>query len=91
MGFRGEAMASIAAIAHVEMITRPAQDEVATRILINGSVIEKQEKVQGMSGTNITVKNLFFNVPARRKFLKSDPVELKHIMDGISSCGLSKY
>lgn len=81
MGFRGEAMASIAAIAHVEMITRPAQDEVATRILINGSVIEKYEKVQGMLGTNVTVKNLFYNVPARRKFLKSDPVELKHIMD----------
>lgn len=81
MGFRGEAMASIAAIAHVELITRQLQADVATKIVIEGSMMTKQEKVQGMPGTSITVKNLFYNVPARRKFLKSDPVELKHIMD----------
>lgn len=81
MGFRGEAMASIAAIAHVELITRQYQEEIATRIVIEGSELTKQEKVQAMPGTSITVKNLFYNVPARRKFLKSDPVELKHIMD----------
>lgn len=81
LGFRGEALASIAAIAHVEMITRQSSEEIASRILIEGSEIRKQEKVQAMTGTSITVKNLFYNVPARRKFLKSDPVELKHIMD----------
>lgn len=81
MGFRGEALASIAAISHVEMVTRQSQEEVANRIVIEGSVLSKQEKVQAMPGTSITVKNLFYNVPARRKFLKSDPVELKHIMD----------
>ncbi len=81
MGFRGEALASIAAIAHVEMITRQHQEEVANRLVIEGSVVTKQEKVQAMPGTSITIKNLFYNVPARRKFLKSDPVELKHILD----------
>ncbi|MCZ2100276.1 MAG: DNA mismatch repair endonuclease MutL [Chitinophagales bacterium] len=81
MGFRGEALASIAAIAHVEMITRPAEEEVGHRYINEGSVIVKSEKVQAMQGTTITVKNLFYNVPARRKFLKSDPVEMKHILD----------
>ncbi len=81
MGFRGEAMASIAAIAHVEMITKQHHEDVAHRIVIEGSIVTKSEKVQAMSGTSVTVKNLFYNVPARRKFLKSDPVELKHILD----------
>lgn len=81
MGFRGEALASIAAIAHVELITRPLQEEVATRLVIEGSEVKKLEKVQAMPGTSLTIKNLFYNVPARRKFLKSDPVELKHILD----------
>ena len=81
MGFRGEALASIAAIAHVELTTRQAHEDTATKIQMEGSMLTKQEKVQAMPGTNITVKNLFYNVPARRKFLKSDPVELKHIMD----------
>jgi DNA mismatch repair protein MutL len=89
MGFRGEALASIAAIAHVEMITRPAADELATRISIEGSRIVAQEKVSAMPGTSITVKNLFYNVPARRKFLKSDPVELKHIYDEFQRVVLS--
>lgn len=81
LGFRGEALASIAAISHVELITRQPNTEVATRIVIEGSEVVRHEKVQGTAGTSITVKNLFYNVPARRKFLKSDPVELKHIMD----------
>lgn len=81
MGFRGEALASIAAIAHVELITRQPNDEVGHRILIEGSTIIKNEKAQSMPGTSISIKNLFYNVPARRKFLKSDPVELKHILD----------
>ena len=81
LGFRGEALASIAAIAHVEMITKSSQEELGHRYVNEGSQIVKSEKVQAMTGTMITAKNLFFNVPARRKFLKSDPVEMKHILD----------
>jgi len=81
MGFRGEALASIASIAHVEMLTRTKIQEHGTRIVVNGSKIEKHEAASSPIGTNIQVKNLFFNVPARRKFLKSDPTELKHIID----------
>lgn len=81
MGFRGEALASIAAIAHVELITRLSEDEVGQRLIIEGSHMTKQECVQAPVGTSMSVKNLFFNVPARRKFLKSDPVELRHILD----------
>ena len=81
MGFRGEALASIAAIAQVELTTRTPSEEVGTRLMIEGSEVKKTEKDQAMPGTSITVKNLFYNVPARRKFLKSDPVEFKHILD----------
>ncbi|MBK9255330.1 MAG: DNA mismatch repair endonuclease MutL [Saprospiraceae bacterium] len=81
MGFRGEALASIAAIAQVELITRQHHEDIANRILIEGSLVSKQELIQSAPGTTISVRNLFFNVPARRKFLKSDPVELRHIMD----------
>ncbi|MFZ1705414.1 MAG: DNA mismatch repair endonuclease MutL [Saprospiraceae bacterium] len=81
MGFRGEALASIASIAKVELITMRHLDEVATRIVIEGSVVQKQEPAPSTQGTSISVKNLFYNIPARRKFLKSDPVELKHILD----------
>ncbi len=88
-GFRGEALASIAAIAQVEMITKTVDKELACRIVINGSKLEKQEQVQGNTGTNFSVKNLFYNVPARRKFLKSDPVELKHIMEEIHRIALA--
>jgi DNA mismatch repair protein MutL len=80
-GFRGEALASIAAIAHVELITRKHHADTGTRIVLAGSKIEKTEIVQAQPGTSIAVKNLFFNIPARRKFLKSDPVELKHIVE----------
>jgi len=81
MGFRGEALASIAAISHIELLTRQASEDLGNKINIEGSQLIKQEKVQSMPGSSVTVKNLFFNVPARRKFLKSDPAELKHIMD----------
>lgn len=81
MGFRGEALASIAAIAQVEMLSRPHDSDIATRILIEGTAVQKQESAQSAPGTSIAVKNLFFNVPARRKFLKSDPVEFRHILD----------
>jgi len=80
-GFRGEALASIAAVAHVEMLTKTAVDEVATQIKIAGSEIQEQEPIVAPQGTSIAVKNLFFNIPARRNFLKSNTVELRHIID----------
>ncbi len=88
-GFRGEALASIAAIAQVEMITKRASAELATRIVINGSTIQKQEAVHGETGTNFLVKNLFYNVPARRKFLKSDAVEFRHLLEEIHRVALA--
>nr|WP_299069574.1 DNA mismatch repair endonuclease MutL [uncultured Allomuricauda sp.] len=80
-GFRGEALASIAAIAHVDMQTRLDVFEVGTHIKIEGSKIVFQEVVAIPKGTSISVKNLFFNIPARRNFLKSNQVELRHITD----------
>ncbi len=80
-GFRGEALASIAAVAHVELVTRQDDRDIGTRIILIGSKFKSQTAVQSEVGTKISVKNLFFNVPARRKFLKSDSVELKHIND----------
>lgn len=80
-GFRGEAMASIAAIAQVEMKSRMEGNPIGIAIHIAGSRIVRQEACQAPVGTNISVKNLFFNVPARRNFLKSNQVELRHIMD----------
>ena len=81
MGFRGEALASIAAIAHMEIRTRRAEDTVGTRILVEASKVTAQEGCQCPVGTSVIVRNLFYNVPARRKFLKSDPVEMRHILD----------
>jgi len=81
MGFRGEAMASIAAIAHVEMRTKRAIDELGTMIQIEGSTVKSQESCQSPVGTNTSVKNLFYNVPARRNFLKGNSVELKHAQE----------
>jgi DNA mismatch repair protein MutL len=80
MGFRGEALASIAAIAQVELRTRKADDELGTLIEIAGTRVFKQENVQCDAGTSFLVKNLFFNVPARRRFLKSDNVEKSHLL-----------
>jgi DNA mismatch repair protein MutL len=80
MGFRGEALASIAAIADVELKTKKTEDEVGTFIHIIGSEVKKQEPVACSNGTNFSIKNLFFNVPARRKFLKANTTELKHII-----------
>ena len=80
-GFRGEALASIAAIAQVEVHTKRAEDEMATCLKISGSKVEDQEVSVAPNGTSIAVKNLFYNVPARRNFLKSDKVELRHIID----------
>ena len=80
-GFRGEALASIAAIAHVELKTKQEHDEVGTCIVIEGSTVESQEVVVTPEGTSLSVKNLFFNIPARRNFLKSNAVETRHIID----------
>ena len=81
MGFRGEALASIAAVAQVELRTRIEDEELGTSLSIEGSSFKGQENTSCKQGTSISVKNLFFNVPARRNFLKSNPVELRHIMD----------
>jgi DNA mismatch repair protein MutL len=80
-GFRGEAMASIAAIAHVELKSRTEENPLGIQINIAGSKIISQEPCQAPVGTSISIKNLFFNVPARRNFLKSNQVETRHIMD----------
>ncbi|CEN34755.1 DNA mismatch repair endonuclease MutL [Capnocytophaga cynodegmi] len=80
-GFRGEALASIAAIAHVELITKRPSDELGTELRIEGSKVTYQEPCVTANGTSIAMKNLFFNIPARRNFLKSDSVELRHILD----------
>ena len=89
MGFRGEAMASIAAIAQVELRTRRAIDEVGFLLKIEASDIKAHEPIQTPIGTNILVKNLFYNVPARRNFLKSNPVEMKHIIDEFQRVSLA--
>ena len=89
MGFRGEAMASIAAVAQVEMRTRRATDELGILIKIEASEVKAQEAVATEKGTSIQVKNLFYNVPARRNFLKSNPVEMRHILDEFQRVSLS--
>ena len=81
MGFRGEALASIAAIAQVELKTRRREDEVGTLIVNEGSVVKEQSLVPMAPGTSFSVKNLFFNVPARRNFLKSTQAEMRHIVE----------
>ena len=80
LGFRGEALASVASVAQVIMRTRKAENDLGTELIISGSVVESQEPVNCAAGTSITVKNLFYNVPARRKFLKTNQAELKHIL-----------
>ncbi|MHB8206189.1 DNA mismatch repair endonuclease MutL [Mucilaginibacter sp.] len=89
MGFRGEAMASIAAIAQVELKTRRYEDELGTCILIEGSEVLSQEACSANSGTSISIKNLFYNTPARRNFLKSNPVEMRHIIDEFQRVALA--
>ncbi|MCX2432782.1 MULTISPECIES: DNA mismatch repair endonuclease MutL [unclassified Pedobacter] len=89
MGFRGEAMASIAAIAQVEMKTRRHEDEIGTCISIEGAQVIAQEPVATAAGTQISIKNLFFNTPARRNFLKSNPVEMRHIIDEFQRVALA--
>ena len=89
MGFRGEALASIAAVAQVELKTRRTEDETGTYIEIEHSNVVQQEPVAWQTGTQISMKNLFFNVPARRNFLKSNAAELRHIVDEFIRIALS--
>ncbi len=89
MGFRGEALASIAAVAQVELRTRRATDELGTFIEIQGSQIQRQEPQQCQIGTQFLIKNLFYNVPARRKFLKSDETEMRNILQEMSRITLA--
>lgn len=81
MGFRGEALASIAAVAQVELLTRTANDELGIKLCISGADIVSQEPCATPKGSRFSVKNLFFNVPARRRFLKSDTAEMRHIVN----------
>jgi DNA mismatch repair protein MutL len=88
-GFRGEALASIAAIAHVEMKTRQEHDELGTHLVIEGSKFVSQDVAVVPKGTSFAVKNLFFNIPARRNFLKSETVEQRHIVDEFQRVALA--
>ena len=89
MGFRGEALASIAAVAQVELKTKRAEDETGSYLEIENSVVRNQEPVAVQQGTSIAMKNLFFNVPARRNFLKSNAAEMRHIVDEFTRVALS--
>lgn len=88
-GFRGEALASIAAIAHVELKTKEKDEELGNQIKIEGSKISSQEIISTAKGTSIAVKNLFFNIPARRNFLKSDAIETRHVIDEFQRVALT--
>lgn len=89
MGFRGEALASIAAVARVELKTKRNENELGSFIHIEASEVRKQEPVSINQGTSLAVKNLFYNVPARRNFLKSNPVEMRHIIDEFQRVALA--
>ncbi len=89
MGFRGEALASIAAVAQVELRTKRTDDEIGVLLKIEASEFKAQEAISTPTGTAILVKNLFFNVPARRNFLKSNPIEMKHLIDEFQRVALA--
>ena len=88
-GFRGEALSSIASVAQVELRTRISHEEIGTQVTIEASKVQEQEPVQCQSGTTFFVKNLFYNVPARRYFLKSDAIELRHMIDEFQRVALA--
>ncbi len=90
-GFRGEALASIAAVAHVELKTKPKEQDLGTHLIIEGSKIAQQEVAVLPTGSSFTVKNLFFNIPARRNFLKSDSLEFRHISDEFLRVALAHH
>ncbi len=88
-GFRGEALASIAAVSHIELKTRQENEELGTSIKIEGSSVVSQEVISTVKGTSIAVKNLFYNIPARRNFLKSDTAEIRHVIDEFQRVALA--
>jgi DNA mismatch repair protein MutL len=88
-GFRGEALASIAAVAHVELKTKQENEQLGTHIKIEGSKITSQDVISTTKGSSVSVKNLFFNIPARRNFLKSDTIETRHIIDEFQRVALA--
>ncbi|MBC7850780.1 MAG: ATP-binding protein, partial [Chitinophagaceae bacterium] len=89
MGFRGEALASLAAVSQLEMKTRPQGEELGTLLVVEASEVKRQEPVACEKGTSICVKNLFYNIPARRNFLKSNASEYQHIVDEFQRLALS--
>lgn len=90
MGFRGEALASIAAVAHVDMKTRRPDEETGTHLIVEATEVKKQEPTACAAGTSFSIKNLFYNVPARRKFLKSNTSEYKHILEEFTRIALAR-
>ncbi len=90
LGFRGEALASVAAVSEVVMKTRRTEDEIGTMLEISGSAVKNQEPVSCPAGTNFMIKNLFYNVPARRKFLKTNAIELKHSINEFIHVSLTR-
>lgn len=88
-GFRGEALAAIASVSQFEMRSRPAKEELGTLIEIEGGVLRKCESIACDEGTSVAVRNLFFNVPARRKFMKSEATEFKHVIDAVTKAALA--
>ena len=89
MGFRGEALASIAAVSQLELKTRPHDEELGTLLVVEASDVKRQEAVACEKGTSISVKNLFYNIPARRNFLKSNASEYQHILEEFQRLALS--
>ena len=89
MGFRGEALASIASVAQVELKTKREEDELGSLLRMEASVLKENEQIAAPKGTSILVKNLFYNIPARRNFLKSNPVEMRHILDEFQRIALA--
>ena len=90
LGFRGEALASVAAVSEVVVKTRRTEDEIGTMLEISGSAVKNQEPVSCPAGTNFMIKNLFYNVPARRKFLKTNAIELKHSINEFIHVALTR-
>jgi len=88
-GFRGEALAAIASVSQFEMRTRIARQELGTLVEVEGSILRKCESIACDEGTSISVRNLFFNIPARRKFMKSEATEFKHVVDSVTKAALA--
>ncbi len=88
-GFRGEALAAMASVSKFEMLTRPSREELGTLIQVEGSILRSCESAASDEGTSISVRNIFFNIPARRKFMKTEATEFKHVVDTVTKCALA--